>query len=96
MSETDRVFAGSIPENYDRYLVPLIFESFAQDIARRAHGCGLETALGDASPHAFQRQPHAVIGRDHVWRQALTQHLVVQIGMHVGNDGAARLEALDP
>jgi hypothetical protein len=29
MSETD-VFAGSIPENYDRYLVPLIFESFAR------------------------------------------------------------------
>ena len=35
MSETDKVFAGSIPENYDRYLVPLIFESFAQDIAQR-------------------------------------------------------------
>ena len=29
MSEIDKVFAGSIPENYDRYLVPLIFESFA-------------------------------------------------------------------
>ena len=28
MSETDKVFAGSIPENYDRYLVPLVFESF--------------------------------------------------------------------
>jgi hypothetical protein len=26
MSESDKVFAGSIPENYDRYLVPLIFE----------------------------------------------------------------------
>jgi hypothetical protein len=24
MPETDKVFAGSIPENYDRYLVPLI------------------------------------------------------------------------
>jgi len=36
MSETDKLFAGSIPENYDRYLVPLIFESFAQDIAQRA------------------------------------------------------------
>ena len=50
MSETDKVFAGSIPENYDRYLVPLIFESFAQDIARRAseltpHSV-LETAAG--------------------------------------------------
>jgi ubiquinone/menaquinone biosynthesis C-methylase UbiE len=36
MSETDKVFAGSIPENYDRYMVPLIFEPFAADIAQRA------------------------------------------------------------
>jgi ubiquinone/menaquinone biosynthesis C-methylase UbiE len=35
MPEIDKLFAGSIPENYDRYLVPLIFESFAQDIAQR-------------------------------------------------------------
>ena len=50
MSETDKVFAGSIPENYDRYLVPLIFESFAQDMAQRAAalspGAVLETAAG--------------------------------------------------
>jgi ubiquinone/menaquinone biosynthesis C-methylase UbiE len=32
----DSVFAGSIPEIYDRYLVPLIFESYARDIAARA------------------------------------------------------------
>jgi len=25
MSKTDKVFTGSIAENYDRYLVPLIF-----------------------------------------------------------------------
>jgi hypothetical protein len=31
MSESDKVFAGSVPENYDRYLVPLIFESFAHE-----------------------------------------------------------------
>ena len=36
MLETDKVFAGSIPENYDRYMVPLIFEPFAVDLARRA------------------------------------------------------------
>ena len=50
MSDTDKVFAGSIPENYDRYLVPLIFESFARDMARRAAepspGAVLETAAG--------------------------------------------------
>src|SRR6476646_4657125 len=50
MSETDKVFSGSIPENYDRYMVPLIFEPFAADIARRAAGLSpsavLETAAG--------------------------------------------------
>lgn len=50
MSETDKVFVGSIPENYDRYMVPLIFESFAQDLAQRAAalapGAVLETAAG--------------------------------------------------
>ncbi|MBX9758468.1 MAG: methyltransferase domain-containing protein [Beijerinckiaceae bacterium] len=36
MSETDRVFAGSIPEHYDRFMVPMIFEPYAADLARRA------------------------------------------------------------
>src|ERR1700761_7911837 len=35
MLATDKVFAGSIPEIYDRYLAPLIFESYAFDLARR-------------------------------------------------------------
>jgi hypothetical protein len=29
MSASDKVFAGSIPEIYDTYLVPLIFEAYA-------------------------------------------------------------------
>jgi ubiquinone/menaquinone biosynthesis C-methylase UbiE len=36
MLQTDKVFAGSIPEKYDRYMVPLIFEPFALDVAQRA------------------------------------------------------------
>jgi len=35
MSETDKVFAGSIPKLYDTYLVPLIFEPYAADLAKR-------------------------------------------------------------
>jgi len=35
MADVDKVFAGSIPEIYDRYLVPLIFESYASDLAAR-------------------------------------------------------------
>jgi ubiquinone/menaquinone biosynthesis C-methylase UbiE len=50
MLETDKLFAGSIPENYDRHMVPLIFEPYAADIARRAASLSpsavLETAAG--------------------------------------------------
>jgi ubiquinone/menaquinone biosynthesis C-methylase UbiE len=50
MLDTDKVFAGSIPENYDRYMVPLIFEPYAADMARRAASLSpravLETAAG--------------------------------------------------
>ncbi|HTR12942.1 MAG TPA: methyltransferase domain-containing protein [Roseiarcus sp.] len=46
----DRFFAGSIPDIYDAYLVPLIFEAFASDLARRAADAEpveiLETAAG--------------------------------------------------
>jgi SAM-dependent methyltransferase len=35
MPDIDKVFAGSIPAIYDEYLVPLIFEPYATDLARR-------------------------------------------------------------
>jgi SAM-dependent methyltransferase len=34
-AETDKIFAGSVPKLYQDYLVPLIFEPYAQDLARR-------------------------------------------------------------
>ena len=49
MLETDKVFAGSIPENYDRYMVPLIFECYARDIARRAAVLSPKAVLETAS-----------------------------------------------
>jgi ubiquinone/menaquinone biosynthesis C-methylase UbiE len=46
----DREFAGSIPDVYDEYLVPLIFEQYASDLADRVRAVGpsvvLETAAG--------------------------------------------------
>jgi ubiquinone/menaquinone biosynthesis C-methylase UbiE len=42
MTATDKVFAGSIPELYERYFVPLIFEPYALDLAGR---------IADAAPH---------------------------------------------
>jgi len=35
MSNTDKVFTGSIPKLYDTYLVPLIFEPYATDLVNR-------------------------------------------------------------
>jgi ubiquinone/menaquinone biosynthesis C-methylase UbiE len=35
MGATDKLFAGSIPEIYDRFMVPLIFEPYAHDLAER-------------------------------------------------------------
>ena len=34
-SRVDTVFAGSVPAVYEKYLVPLIFQPYAEDIARR-------------------------------------------------------------
>jgi ubiquinone/menaquinone biosynthesis C-methylase UbiE len=48
--DSDTVFAGSIPELYDSVFVPLIFEPYAGDLARRVAALGpsrvLETAAG--------------------------------------------------
>jgi ubiquinone/menaquinone biosynthesis C-methylase UbiE len=50
MVATDKLFAGSIPELYDRFMVPLIFEPYALDLAKRVAKTDprnvLETAAG--------------------------------------------------
>jgi ubiquinone/menaquinone biosynthesis C-methylase UbiE len=50
MVASDKLFAGSIPEIYDRFLVPLIFEPYARDLAGRLAKTTprdvLETAAG--------------------------------------------------
>src|ERR1700750_3284373 len=50
MATSDTVFAGSIPDIYDRLLVPLIFEPYARDLAERVAATKpqlvLETAAG--------------------------------------------------
>jgi len=50
MPDRDVVFAGSIPEMYDRYMVPLVFRPYAELVAERARRWTprrvLETAAG--------------------------------------------------
>ena len=46
---TDAAFVGSIPDLYERYLGPMLFEPYARDTARRFEGFEgdlLETAAG--------------------------------------------------
>jgi len=50
VATADKVFAGSVPEFYERFLVPLIFEPYARDLAARLAKTDpravLETAAG--------------------------------------------------
>lgn len=50
VSDVDRLFTGSIPQLYDEYMVPLIFEPYAADLASRVATlrptCVLEIAAG--------------------------------------------------
>lgn len=50
MASTDVAFSGSVPRLYDRYLADLLFNPYAEDVARRAAelapGHILETAAG--------------------------------------------------
>ena len=65
MTDSDKVFAGSIPALYERYLVPMIFAQYAADLVCRlvelkprrileiAAGTGVVTrAMADALPDA--------------------------------------------
>ena len=50
MASIDTEFSGSVPANYDRYLVPLLFQPYAEILAERAAQFAprqvLETAAG--------------------------------------------------
>lgn len=43
--EADKVFAGSVPKIYDTYLVPLIFQPYASELANRLRGRPLQRVL---------------------------------------------------
>ena len=63
MSATDKLFGGSIPEIYERLLVPLLFEPYAKDLAERVVKIGpsqiLEIAAGTGISDPGARNPLA-------------------------------------
>jgi len=59
MSENVPVFAGSIPENYNQYLVPLLFDAYGADMVKKlevpALGSVLELACGTGAVTKYLR-----------------------------------------
>lgn len=59
----DRVFAGSVPQLYERHMVPLIFEPYARDLAERLaahqprHVLEVAAGTGVATRHLARRLP---------------------------------------
>ncbi len=45
MADADKVFAGAIPQIYERYLVPLLFEPYAADLINRLRSRNLSRVL---------------------------------------------------
>jgi len=66
MVDSHTAFIGSIPEYYDQYFGPIIFEEYAQDMARRVSvpdgGTVLEIAAGTGivTRHLRNAMPQAV------------------------------------
>ena len=53
---SDKAFTGSIPQIYDRLLVPMIFEPYALDLARRASSSMPSRFARNGSRHRCARQ----------------------------------------
>ena len=53
MPASDTAYSGSVPENYDRYLGPLLFEPFARDLVSRIGSHALPDASAPAGPDAL-------------------------------------------
>jgi len=53
MAQTDSIFAGPVPELYDRFMVPMLFDPYAADVASAAAALHpmavLETAAGSGA-----------------------------------------------
>ena len=81
-SSGDRAFAGSIPQLYEQYLVPLIFDPYARDLTRRVASLAPSTVLeiaagtGVVTRHLAARLPAdlSIVSTD--LNQAMLDHAV--------------------
>ncbi len=88
MTQNDAVFTGSIPEIYDTYLVPLIFEAYARDIAERVATIGPKTVLETAAGSGVATRAIAsVLAHDaHYTVTDLNQSMLIQAESVQGPD----------
>ena len=89
MADSDKVFAGSIPELSDTYLVPLIFEEYAIDLAERAADLApaavLETTAGSG---VMRRAMASSLAFDaHYTVTVLNQPMLDHAAFKQGSDG---------
>ncbi len=97
MAEADKVFSRSIPEFYDTYLVPLIFETFAADLAGRVAAAKplsvLETAAGSGG---VTRSLAPLLAADAKYTVTdLNQPMLDHAARQQGSDGRIRWQQAD-
>ena len=98
MASVDVRFSGSVPANYERYMVPLLFRPYAEELARRAKAVQprriLETAAGTGVVTAALAQalPEAEIVATDL-NQAMLD--VAQTRVTSGNVSFRQADALD-
>jgi ubiquinone/menaquinone biosynthesis C-methylase UbiE len=63
MSDTDKVFSGSIPKLYDTQLAPLIFEPYAVDLKQRVGSMGVSRILEIAAGTGVVTRALATLAR---------------------------------
>lgn len=96
MEATDKVFAGPIPQIYERLLVPLIFRPYAGDLADRVAGLRpanvLELAAGTG---ALTRAMAARLGGASIVATDLNQPMLDLAAMHQSSDARIAWQQAD-
>jgi SAM-dependent methyltransferase len=64
MSDTDKVFAGSVPKLYETHLVPLIFEMYAADLKNRVGSMNVSRLLEIAAGTGVVTRALATVAND--------------------------------
>ena len=87
MKEQELRFIGSVPDHYNRLMVPLIFRPYAEEIARRARAFGpksiLETAAGTG---AVTEALHEALPNARIVATDLNQPMLDVAAERVGSD----------